>query len=411
MQQPAARVLIVGAGHAGGRVAHHLRALGHAGEITLAGAEAHPPYERPPLSKAVLAGTQGPEAVALKPAAGWQEAGVTLITGDPVCEIDSGARIARLASGRRLGFDILVMATGCRNRPLPAAEGAPVFGLRSLDESLALRARLGASAHLAVVGGGVIGLEVAAATVDMGLAVSVLEAGPRVMARILSPAGSDWLAGLHAAAGIDLRCGVQVDRVAHTAPGMRIETATGRLHADAVLVAIGVLPETTLLPGAARGPAGGFLCDAACRVEGFAGRVLAVGDVAEAWNPLYDRPLRLETWRNAETQARIAAATICGAEPPVPELPWMWTDQLGRNIQVLGLWHDGLETVARGPVGAPGSVEFWLEGGVLRGALLTDAGRERRHLEPLIRARARPDPAALADPGVRLKDLARATAA
>lgn len=409
MQQPAVRVLIVGAGHVGGRVAHHLRALGHSGRITLAGAEPHAPYERPPLSKAVLTGAEEPAALALKPAADWQAAGVTLITGDPVREISTTAGTARLASGRWLEFDILVMATGCRNRALPTAEGAPVFGLRSLDDSLALRAQLAASAHLAIIGGGVIGLEVAAAAVGMGLAVTVLEAGPRVMARSLSPAGSAWLAGLHAGAGVDLQIGAQVVRVARDPAGMRVETGTGMSHADTVLVAIGVEPETAVLPDAPRGPMGGLLCDASCRVEGFAGRVYAVGDVAEAWNPLYGRPLRLETWRNAETQARIAAATICGAERPLPELPWIWSDQLGSNIQVLGLWHDGLETVARGSVGAPGSVEFWLEGGVLRGALLCDAGRERRHLEPLIRAGARPDPAALADPGVRLKDMARAT--
>lgn len=408
MTQLPRRILVVGAGHAGGRLAHHLHAMGHEGEVILAGAEPHAPYERPPLSKELLTGAMAPTDLALKPAAQWHDDGVALRLDDPVEEIDLNAQLALTRSGARLGFDVLVMATGSRNTPLPAPHATEVPNLRGLDDSLALRAKLVPGARLAIVGGGVIGLEVAAAACALGVEVRVFEAGPRVMARILSPAASDWLALVHRAAGVRLDTGTTLTAIEADGGAWRLTTPAGRIGADAVLVAIGARPDTALLPQAPRGPAGGFLCDAGCRIAGLEGIAFAIGDVAEAWNPLYGRPVRLETWRNAETQAKLVAATLCGAPAPLPELPWMWTDQHGHNLQVLGLWDPRFRTVSRGTPGERGAVEFWLDDGVMRGAVLFDAGRERRHIEALIRARARPAPDALADPGARLKDMALA---
>lgn len=402
------RVLVIGAGHAGGRVAHHLRGYGFAGGIVLVGEEAHPPYERPPLSKSLLAGASAPADTYLKSPADWASDGVTLRLADPVHLVDATAGSARLASGAEIAFDYLIVATGSSNRQLAIAPHLP--SLRTIDDSLALRATMDGARSVAIIGGGVIGLEVAATASAAGLSVTVLEAGSRVMGRILSPPASEWLASEHCAAGVRIVTGSTVEAVEERA-GRHVLTVDGKeIEADVVVAAIGSMPQVPDIAGAERGASGGLLTDARCRISGLGPACFSIGDAAESWSPLYSRHVRQETWRNAETQAKSVAATICGQDGPAPELPWMWTDQLGRNIQVLGLWEPGLEVIARGRLGERGSSEYWLKNGEVRGAVLYDNGRERRFIETMMRDRARPPAEALADASVRLRDLAIETA-
>ena len=397
-------VLIVGAGQAGGRAAQELAAQGFAGRIVMVGDEAHLPYERPPLSKAVLKGAAGEDSLYLHPAPDWRKEGLEVVLGDAVAGIDHAARVATLASGRRLAYDSLILATGGVARPLPLPGGEFCVSLRTLDDSRKLRAALERAGRIAVIGGGVIGMEVAATAASLGKSVCVIEAGTGVMARILPPPVSDWLAGLHRDAGVDLRTGAQVTGVRREGEGYVVEGPGLSVAADIVLSAVGMVPNSGLVPDEARGRTGGILTDALGRVPGLDG-VYACGDVAESWNALYGDHIRLETWRNADRQPRAIARTICGQDTPHAETPWMWTDQFGRNIQVVGLWRDGAATVARGAVGTPGSSLYWLVDGAIAGGVLIDNGRDRRFLEKLVESRATPDLDKLADPAVPLKTL------
>lgn len=398
-------VVIVGAGQAGGRCALALRSEGFTGRITLIGAEPHPPYERPPLSKAVLKGAEGEAGLFLDPDGGWQ--GIDLRTGETVVALDCAGRRVITAAAERIAYDHLVLATGGRPRDLPVPGGEHARTLRSLDDSRALKARLTPGLRLAIIGGGVIGMEVAATATELGCAVTVIEAGARVMARILPPETSTWLAAKHAAAGVTVLTGIAVQEIREVTGGLAIHLRDSAgesrvVVADLVVSAIGILPASELVPAANRGASGGILTDSAGRVLGLAG-VFAAGDVAESWNPHLGREQRLETWRNADRQPRAIARSITGEATEHAELPWMWSDQLGHNIQVVGLWAEGARTVARGE---GGEMLFWLDDdGAVAGGVLLDRGRERRFLEKLVEGKVRADPAKLADSAIPLKAL------
>ncbi|MFT4151718.1 MAG: FAD-dependent oxidoreductase [Paracoccaceae bacterium] len=404
-------VLIIGAGQAGGQAARQLLAEGFDGRIVVAGAEMHPPYERPPLSKAVLKDAAAESAIAIVSPEEWRDPRIDFRAGDPVVSLDAEGAQARLQSGAAVGFDVCLIATGgdARILPIPGAEFCR--NLRTLDDSRALRAELTPGRRLVIIGGGVIGCEVAATAATLGCKVTIVEAGQRLMARILPPVVSDWLAEWHARAGVDIVTGARLHAIEQASGALVVtgENPDGtalRLDSDLVLSAIGMAPNAELVADERRGPTGGILTDACGRVIG-SDRLFALGDVAESWSPLYGRHLRLETWRNADKQARAIARTLCGTETPHAETPWMWTDQLDRNIQVVGLWSEGAEVICRGPVGEPGSAVFWLQDGMLCGGALIDAGRDRRFLEKLVETAATPSAADLANPSLPLKNLAR----
>jgi len=409
MSHPSNTIIIVGAGQAGGQAARQLLAEGYAGRILLAGAEAHPPYERPPLSKAVLKDAAAESALPILSAEELADPRIEFCPTTSVTAIDPQDAVARLSSGESIRFDACLIATGGDARPLPVPGAELCCNLRTLDDSRELRARLTPGKRLVIIGGGVIGCEVAATAISLGCETTILEAGSRLMARILPPAGSEWLASRQAEAGVRIIAGARIERILRHGESLRVEGLDGQgasldLEADLVLSSVGMVPNAGLVPAAARGASGGILTDPCGRVADLPG-IFALGDVAETWNAIYGRTLRLETWRNADKQARAIARTICGSDTPHVEIPWMWTDQLGHNIQVVGLWTEGADVVCRGPEGNPGSAIFWLEDGVLRGGVLIDAGRERRFLEKLVETGARPSPEALADPSRPLKSL------
>jgi len=405
-------VLIAGAGHAGGRVAQHLREFGHTGRITLVGEETHAPYERPALSKELLTGEREAAELTLAPAEFWAQDSIERRVAR-VTSVDGTTRSARLSTGEALAFDRLVVATGgdARRLQFPGADLPGVHVLRTIDDSLTLRAALAARpARLVVIGGGVIGMEAAAAARGLGHEVTVLEAGPRIMARCVPDAGSAWLAQLHRSQGVRIEEGVRLQQLQRDGEQLRVDYldaqgAAASLPADHVLVAVGISPATAFLAASGVALQDGVLTDAYGRSIS-ADWCYAVGDVANSHNPVYGRSLRLETWRNAENQARAVAAALVGEPEAYVEVPWMWTDQFGHNIQVVGLCSPHDVVITRAELEAEGGLLLWMRDGRVAGGMLVDCGRERKQLEALVRRAAQVSASALADASLPLKALA-----
>lgn len=340
------RVVIVGAGQAGAAAAARLRAKGFDGPITLIGNEAYPPYQRPPLSKKYLSGEWEADRLFLRPAAFWEERKIRLVTGLDVEMIDLDRRDV-IAGSDRIAWDRLVLATGTTPRRLP---GAPprlggVFVLRGIADVDRMRPALVEGARLVVVGGGFIGLETAAVAVSAGLNVSVVEAAPRILQRVVCPQTADYFRALHLARGVALYEG-------QTVTGLRedvgkvgaVELSNGEsLPADLVLVGIGVVPEMRLAAAA------GLACDNGISVDAYgrtsAPNVWAAGDCASF--PLDGRRVRLENVQNAIEQAELIADDILGAAAPYRPVPWFWSDQYDAKLQIAGLADDYDRVVSR----------------------------------------------------------------
>lgn len=381
-------VLIVGGSLAGLRAAEALRRHGFEGRLCVVGAEDRPPYDRPPLSKEVLAGTWAPERCALPCEEGLE---IDWRLGQPAVGLDLAARRVRLADGGDVAWDGLVIATGASPRELPGQphlEG--LFTLRTLDDALALRAAFEGGPRVAVVGAGFIGAEVAATCRGRGLQVAMVEALPVPLERALGARMGGLVAALHRDHGVDLRLGVGVRRVLGDRRVEGLELSDGsRVDADVVVVGIGVRPETRWLEGSGIALDDGVLCDAACRAS--APGVVAAGDVARWPNPRFDEVMRLEHWTHATEQADAAARTLLagegGAEPFAP-VPFFWSDQYDRKIQFAGRASaDDAMQVVDGSIEERRFVALYERGGRLRGVL----GMNRPRLVMKARALLRED--------------------
>ncbi|MCC8246229.1 NAD(P)/FAD-dependent oxidoreductase [Saccharothrix luteola] len=330
-------VLVVGASAAGLATAEALRRKGFTGGLTLLGDEAHPPYDRPPLSKQVLSGAWEPDRARLRGPDVFDELGATHLPGDPAVALDLPALVVRTASGTVLRADAVVVATGVRPRTLPDQAGlGGVHVLRTLDDAVALRADLLAAERLVVVGDGVLGAEVAATARGLGLDVTL--AGPQTapLAAQLGPLASGLLADLHAGHGVRLRLGVAVLGLTGRdgrVTGVRLDTGDV-LPADVVVVALGAVPNTDWLLDSGLRLDNGVVCDAGCRA---ADGVYAVGDVARWHHEHLGASLRLENRTNAAEQAAVVADNILGADRAYTPVPYFWTDQFDARIQVFGL--------------------------------------------------------------------------
>jgi NADPH-dependent 2,4-dienoyl-CoA reductase/sulfur reductase-like enzyme len=410
-----APIVIVGAGQTAARAAHALRASGWAAGIVVVGDEVHRPYERPPLSKAVLSDAEEPVLDVL-PAQQFDGCGLQFIAGVRAERLDPLQRTVTLADGRALAYSQCLLATGGRARTLPALPPGTgrVHYLRSLDDARRLRAALAPGVRLVVVGGGFLGLEAAASARGRGAEVTVVEAAPALLARFLPPDAGAWLADAIAARGLALRLGRGL-RSAHAgADGVELLLDDGEvLHADQVLVAIGLEPETGLArtAGLAIDPGnGGIAVDALCRSSD--PHVFAAGDCASQFNPHLGLQLRLESWQNANEQARAAAAGMLGLAQPVAPYPWFWTDQGAHNLQMLGLAGPDLAYVRRGDPGANAQA-LWIghRAGVPVHGIALNAGGELRALRALFDARAPFDPDAFVAHAGPLRAWVKATLA
>ncbi|MFC8230211.1 NAD(P)/FAD-dependent oxidoreductase [Streptomyces sp. NPDC057287] len=329
-------VLVAGASAAGLATAEALRRKGYPGRLTLLGGELHPPYDRPPLSKQVLAGTRSPDTVRLRPADVPAALDAELLLGDPAVGLDPRTRSVRTASGRELGADAVVVATGLRPRTLPGGQDtAGVHVLRTLDDALALRSDLLVSRRLVVVGEGVLGSEIAATARSMGLDVTLAGPRPAPMLAQLGPVAAGLLAALHTGHGVRLRLGEAVTGLAAArgrVTGVRLDTGEV-LPADVVVVAIGADPATAWLEGSGLRIDDGLVCDSRCRA---APGIYAVGDVAAWHHELLGATMRLENRTNATEQALVVADNILGADRPYVPVPYFWTDQFDARIQAHG---------------------------------------------------------------------------
>ncbi|MYW92583.1 FAD-dependent oxidoreductase [Amycolatopsis rubida] len=338
-------VLVVGSGQSGFQAAASLRDKGFAGRVILIGDEPGVPYQRPPLSKAYLAGSAGVEQLVLRPEDYFAEKDIELVPGR-VAAIDRDAARVRLEDGTELGYDHLVLATGARNRalPVPGAGLEGVLMLRTREDADRLRASLGAAGDVVVIGGGFIGLEFAS---HAGRPVTVVEAQDRLLARVASPEISEFFAEHHRAAGHTLLLGVGVTALHGSGHVESVELSDGRrLPADLVVVAVGVLPETALAEAAGLEVRNGVVVDEHLRTED--PKIFAIGDCACFPCVQAGAATRLESVQNAVDQARSVAAAIAGEPARYDSLPWFWTDQTGAKLQIAGILDAADRTVVTG---------------------------------------------------------------
>ncbi|KAE9651243.1 FAD-dependent oxidoreductase [Pseudomonas fluorescens] len=396
-----APLIIVGAGHAGGRAALTLREEGYTGRLVLIGDEPHLPYERPPLSKGLLQGTADLAACSLCDSSRLAELGIEHIAANPVTQLEPQHHRLQLADGQWLAYAGLLLATGGRARRLPQAQ-ANVLYLRTHDEALALRSALRPGTRLVIVGGGFIGLEVAATARGLGCEVTVLEAGPRLAGRVLPPVISQALLDLHRQQGVDVRLNVALESIHDDA----VQLVDGQLlPCDLVVVGIGMQPNLELAANAGLEVGQGIRVDAHLRTS--APDIYAAGDVCEfRLDGLYQRQ---ETWRNAEAQGRHAALNMLGREVPFEAIPGFWSDQYDWGLQTVGAMTPHLISRA---LPAGGLLLFYLNAdGHLQGACGWAPGnsvaKDIKLCERLITARAVLNPSSLADPELSLKHLLR----
>ena len=407
---PEALLLVVGAGHAGAELAVQARECGWSGRIVLVGDEQALPYHRPPLSKAYLAGEATLDAIALKARVTYDKAHVEWQPGRHVAAIDRATATVRFSDGGTLPYTLLALATGGRPRPLPAAAGAaaqaPNFHyLRTLADVDRIRAGFQQGGRLTIVGGGYIGLEVAAVAVKCGLKVTLLEAAERVLARVTAPPVSAFYEHVHRAAGVDLRTGVQADSLVLDASGRVAEVHCSdgeRIATDLVIAGIGLLPNTELAAAAGLRVDDGIQDDPCSRTSDPA--IFAAGDCTRFMSPLYGRSLRLESVPNALEQARCAAVTLCGQERRQDNVPWFWSDQYELKLKMVGLSQGHDRFVLRGSVEQRSFSAFYLKGTRVLAVDTVNRVPEFMLAKRLVAERLPVDPERLADEGVPLKN-------
>lgn len=351
-------LVIVGAGQAGAQVAQSLRAAGFEAPITLVGDEPHPPYQRPPLSKKHLAGEIDDDALHLRPAAFYEQNRIDCRFGVAVEAIDRAAHRLRLSDGAELAYAKLVICTGTRPRalPLPGAELEGVVTLRTIADVEAMRARLAAPGRVAIVGGGYIGLEVAAVARAMGHEVTVVESRDRVMQRVVSPDVSAFFDALHRGNGVDIRLNTGVAGFAGEGHVRAVRLADGEeLACDLALVAVGAVPNDELARDAGLDVDDGILVDATGQTSD--ADIFAAGDCTRFFSARYGRSIRLESVQNAIDQAKAVAAAIAGAAADYDPVPWFWSDQYAVKLQIAGL-SEGHDTALT--VGDPAAQSFYV---------------------------------------------------
>jgi len=403
-----ARVVIVGAGHAGGSAASFLRQYGHTGPIVLIGDEPLLPYQRPPLSKGWLKGEADADSLSLKPAEWYAENGVSLRLGGVVTGIDRVERVVHLASGEACSYDDLILATGARARMLaiPGADLAGVMALRTAADAELLKNALGPGKRLAVVGGGYVGLEAAASARALGAHAMIIEREARVLARVACPVLSTFFQDYHTARGVafELNAGVEAF-VGENGRVTGVRFSDGRIVAcDAVLVGVGAIPNDDLAKAAGLDCANGVVVDLEARTGD--ARIFAIGDVSQRPLPLYERQVRLESVPNALEQAKQAAAAIVGRAGPVPEVPWFWSDQYDLKLQIAGLPFDADRIIVRGDVAAAKFAVFHMKGDLIQAVEAVNAPPEFMAGKQLIAKRTPVSVEKLTDPTISMKDVA-----
>jgi 3-phenylpropionate/trans-cinnamate dioxygenase ferredoxin reductase subunit len=404
-------IVIVGAGETGGRAALALREAGYDDPVTLIGAEPHLPYERPPLSKAVMVSREEPIPACIMDMARCGEERIVHLPNSRVRSIERSLRQLRFDDGRVLPYDKLLLATGANARRLTVPGGEHALTLRSFDEAQALRRVLGPGAKIGVIGGGFIGLEIAASAVQRGCEVTVVEVAPRLLARGVPLEIAERVRARHEREGVAIRLNAGLERIDRTNSEFRIVLANGdTIACDAVIAGIGAVPETSVASEAGLAIENGIAVDASFRTSD--PNIFAAGDCCSFPIPHYgNRRIRLESWRNTQDQGPAAARAMLGSTEPYSALPWFWSDQYDETLQIAGLPDEGSVTVPR-HVGDASFFFHLADDGRLVAASAygqnSAIARDIKIAEMLIAAKAKPAAADLSSPDVKLKGLLKA---
>lgn len=409
MGNRAGHVVILGAGHAGGMAAAHLRQWGYEGPITLVGDEPIPPYQRPPLSKAWLKGEANADDLTLKPAEFYAEHQIDFRPNLKGVQMDRKDKRVTLSDGSVLDYDTLILATGARaiRLPLPGADLAGVLVLRSAADAEALKAQVGPGKRLAVVGGGYIGLEVAASGRALGAEVVVLEREARLLARVACEVLSDFFKGYHEARGVTFELGCSVTGfVGENGHVTGVQLENGRIiPCDAAVVGVGARPNDEIAREAGLEVGRGIIVDHDARTSDPA--IFAIGDVTERPMPLYDdRLFRPESVPSALEQAKQAASAICGRPRPAPEVPWNWSDQYDLKLQIAGVPFDSDDLLVRGDPASGKFAVFHLKGDLVQSVESINSPPEFMMGKQLIGQRRPVAREKLANPTISMKEVA-----
>jgi 3-phenylpropionate/trans-cinnamate dioxygenase ferredoxin reductase subunit len=402
------RIVIVGAGQAAAQAIDTLRRKGFTGSIALVGEEESWPYQRPPLSKKYLAGALEQERLLIRPAHFYAEHAVDARLGRRALEIDRSAQRVRLDDGTTLAYDELLLATGSRPRALavPGAHLPGVHFLRALADVAGISRDLKGARRLVIVGGGYIGLEVAATCCELGIEITVLEMSERAMNRVTCAEVSAHFQAEHARHGVNILCNMRVRAIAADGASGRVRAVVSEdgteYPADLVIVGVGVGPVDELASVAGLQCANGITVDEFCRTSD--PRILAAGDCAIHPSPHYGRLLRLESVDNAFEQGTTAALSMLGTPVKHDKIPWFWSDQYDLKLIIVGLNHGYDRLVIRGSAAARSFSAFYLLHGELIAIDTVNNAKDQMAARKLIAARARPNVDKLADPNLPLRD-------
>ncbi len=401
------QIVIVGAGQAAVQAVDTLRRKGFTGKLVVVGDEPWVAYQRPPLSKKYLAGTLERDRLSIRPAHFYTDHGVDLRTGRRVVEISRRDHRVRVDDGSTIAYDGLLLATGSKPRKLaaPGAELAGVHYLRTLDDVDRIRAELAPGRRLVVVGGGYIGLEVAATARELGLDVTVLEMADRVMNRVVCPELSSFFTEEHSRRGVRILCGSRVRALAGNGAGRvrAVGTEDGTEHpADVVVIGVGVVAADELAVSAELECSNGIVVDTHCRTSD--PDIFAAGDCTNHTSLRYGLRVRLESVDNAFEQATSAALNLIGTATVHDKVPWFWSDQFDLKLIIVGLSQGHDTVITRGDPSARSFSACYLRGGELVAIDTVNHAKDQMAARKLIAARARPNLDKLADPTVALKD-------